>query len=111
MRSYYIEELNQQDMEKIKKSFKEKKLDNPLDNLYWLPLPQKFYTSEQKEHLSSCGPYYFPLELGKNWLKAELLIRASNKIRCQCITYATPEQREYLVQWINQLLAENQIFI
>lgn len=111
MRAYYIDELNKQDLEKIKNSFKQEKLNNPLDDLYWLPLPEELYTIEQKDHLSTCGPYYFPLELGKNWLKAELLIRASNKIRCQCINYASKEQREYLINWINQLLEKNQIFI
>ncbi|WP_456325584.1 hypothetical protein [Desulfonauticus submarinus] len=111
MRSYFIDELNSEEMEKITNTLKKQNLKQPVEGLYWLYLPENLYTPQQKEHLKTCGPYYFAIETGKNWLKLELLIRAEQKIRCACISYATQEQRDFLISFAENLLQELNIFI
>ena len=103
MRSYVIDELVAEDIKKISDSLKEKGFHSPLKDIFWIEVPENLLTSIQRDHLSSCGPYVFSLELVKNWLKLELLVRPTGRIRCSCISYATDAQRNYIINLIEQL--------
>jgi len=109
MRSYYIDEISQEDVQKFEDYLKYKNYHNPIDNIFWLPLPEDLLNEVQKGHLKECGPYYMALETGKNWLKLELLVRASGKIRCECIAYATPEQRDAVMEMLDNMLRNQDI--
>jgi hypothetical protein len=118
MRSYYIEDLYEADIEKIKNSLKAMELQGPIDGIYYLPLPEDLLQQEQKDHLNECGPYFMsleivegPSELSECQLKLELLIRARNKIRCSCVSYATPEQTQHMIGYIDQFIDELEISI
>jgi len=98
-------------MDQIKQSLNQKCSNQPIDNLYWINIPKKLYLPLQREHELSCGPYYFAIETGQHWLKAELLVRSSQKIRCECICYADKAQREYILNWMDQLLSQLNVSI
>lgn len=107
MKSYFIDELRKEEVERFEKSLKQKGYKNPITDIFWIEIPNDLLTMKQKEHLSSCGPYIFSVELGRDWIKVELLVRPTGKIRCQCISYATTEQRNYVISLIDNMLNSN----
>ena len=109
MRSYYIEEINQDHIKKFEEYLKDQGYQGPIDGIFWLPLPVDMLSERQSDHLQECGPYYLALETGKNWLKLELLVRARGKIRCECIAYATPAQREKMIDILDNMLRSQDI--
>jgi hypothetical protein len=46
------------------------------------------------------------VETGRDWVRLELLVRAKRILRCACIAYATPEQQEYMISYLENLLTE-----
>lgn len=113
MRSYILEDLSEDDLKKIAASLDEMQLRGPLDGIYYLPLPEDLFQAEQNAHKDDCGPYFMALELvsgpsemSECHVRLELLVRARNKIRCSCVTYATPEQRRHMIDYLDQFLDE-----
>ena len=111
MRMYVIDELRPKDVERVEKSLTRKKMGGTLDRFYWLPVPDELLGEEQKKHLQECGPYGFGLECENCKLTLELLVRARGKLRCSCIAYATPAQRKYVIEFLDKLLRELDIFV
>jgi hypothetical protein len=106
MKQYVVDELRPDDHRKLK-DFLDTHFAAPgFSGLYWVPLDEQFYADIQKSHLN-CQPYYFALELTSERLACEMLVRTNNRIRCQCIQYATEIQRNWLMQvvdaWFDRL--------
>ena len=118
MRCYVIEDLVEDDLKKIGAAMNELELRGPLDGIYYLPLPEELLQPEQVAHKDECGPYFMALELMEGAsdmsecrVNLELLVRARNKIRCSCVTYATPEQRRHMIDYLDQFLDELEIAV
>lgn len=115
MRTYLIEDLEDEDFKKVMDAFEELNLRGPLDGIYYLPMPEELLQQEQKDHLGECGPYFMALEfidgISENQLKLELLVRARHKIRCSCVTYATPEQRKHMIEYLDQFIDELEVSV
>jgi hypothetical protein len=118
MRSYLIEDLVEDDLKKIADALNELEMRGPLDGIYYLPLPMELLQQEQKNHLDECGPYFMALELVEGpsdmsecQVKLELLVRARNKIRCSCVTYATSPQRKHMIEYLDQFIEELEISV
>lgn len=115
MRNYLIEDIDDEDYEKIIKALDEIKVNGPLEGIYYLPLPEGLLQKEQQDHLAECGPYFMALEtikgISDNQLKLELLVRGRNKIRCSCICYATHEQRKHMIEYLDQFIEELEISV
>ncbi|WP_028575155.1 hypothetical protein [Desulfonatronovibrio hydrogenovorans] len=109
MRSYLIQEINNQDMPRILEKIKQEAFESPVEGLFWLALPGHLLSSEQSSHSADCGPHYMALETGPDWIKLELLIRCKQKIRCDCICYALPEQREHMINFLDQLIRNQDV--
>jgi len=105
VKSYLIDELTPQEIKKIKNSLKKMGLHSPIKDIFWFEVPEDILTSIQKKHLPSCGPFIFSLEIGDSWLKLELLIRATGKIRCSCISYANEVQRNYIIDVLEEIVS------
>ncbi len=100
MKQYVIDEIRPEDYKEIK-SYLDKNLGKPeLGNLYWLQLSQEVLTSRQAEH-ESCQPLCVALELEPDKLTCELLVRTRQRVRCDCIGYATSAQRNWIVDSID----------
>ncbi len=108
MRSYLVQDINSSDMAKIVEAIKQKSNKMPVEGLFWISLPEELLSEKQKEH-QDCGPHYLAIEVGDNWLKLELLVRCEQKIRCDCISYADPEQREYMIDFLDQLIRNQDV--
>ncbi len=106
MRSYYIDELTAEDIECIEARLTEKGFKGPIDGLYYIPFPMEMLNDEQQQHFPECGPYILALEIGKDWIKLELLIRGKGKLRCSCISYCTPEQRHQMIDFLDSFIHE-----
>jgi len=115
MRSYLIEDLVDKDCQAIVAAFEELGFRGPIDDIYYLPLPAELLQREQQEHLEECGPYFMALECIKkedeNSLKLELLVRGRKKMRCSCISYATPDQRAHMLEYLDQFIDELEVSI
>lgn len=118
MRSYLIEDLAEDDINKIGDALTELQLRGPLDGIYYLPLPKELLQPEQEEHLDECGPFFMALELiegasemSECQVKLELLVRARNKIRCSCVSYATAPQRKHMIEYLDQFIEELEISV
>jgi len=115
MRTYLIEDLIDEDYDKVIKAFDELELKGPINGIYYIPIPEKLLQQEQQDHLNECGPYFMALEsikdLSGNLLKLELLTRSRNKIRCSCISYATSEQRNHMIEYLDQFIEELEISV
>ena len=108
MKQYVIDELRPGEYEKIKASLDADYAVSGMDRLYWIPVAPELLTETQKLH-SDCQPFYFALELSPDRLACELLVRTNQRIRCQCIQYATESQRNWLLQVIDAIFERLEI--
>ncbi len=106
MRSFLIDEISPDNMEKLETWLKAQELQSAIDRLYHFPLPPKLLTAIQQEHAATCGPFYMAVETGQDWIKLELLVRAKQIMRCACIAYATSEQQEHMATYLENLLTD-----
>jgi hypothetical protein len=115
MRTYLIDDLNDKDYKTIIGAFDELGLRGSIDGIYYLPLPEELLQGEQKTHLGECGPYFMALEVvespDQNSLRLELLVRARNKIRCSCVSYADPSQRKHMIEYLDQFIEELEVSV
>ncbi len=116
MRAYLIEDIYDNNAQKIVTSLVELGFKGPIEGIYYLPLPEKMLEKEQRDHLGECGPYMMALEdidrVGDTHdFKLELLVRAKGRMRCSCVTYATPAQREHMINYLDDFIRELDIAV
>lgn len=115
MRIYAIEELYSTDAKRIAKALSEQGFAGPITGIFYLPVPEALYSEEQQRHAPECGPYIMALELTEHVeqcaFRLELLVRARGKLRCSCIAYATPAQREYMMNFLDRFIRELDISV
>ena len=100
MKHYVIDELRYQDYESVK-AFLDAHLEaSGIEGLYWHPIDESLLTNIQKSH-TACAPFCFALSLEENQLSCELLIRTKNSIRCDCMGYASEEQRNWIIRIVD----------
>jgi len=105
MRSFLIEEIPTQDMERLDSWLTEQNLKS-IDHLYHFHLPPRLLSPLQQEHEKDCGTFYMAVETGRDWVKLELLVRAKRILRCACIAFATPEQQAHMQAYLENLLQD-----
>lgn len=106
MKLYVIEDLTTDDLKAISQRLQAMELEAGLDGLYWLPVPEQYLSEIQQNHNDKCGPFAMALELLDDSLKMELLVRARNMLRCDCIAYAPPALQTHMMGYMDSLLAE-----
>jgi len=109
MRSYCLDEFVPGELERLAERLDSMGLSAGMDELYWLPVPHNLLTPIQKTHERECGPYVLALEILDESLRLELLVRARNKLRCDCVAYAEQELVEYIISYVHGLLDELKI--
>jgi len=96
MKQYVIDEIRHEDYKEINTYLVSNFGEPELGNLYWLPLPNEVLTPVQTSH-ESCRPFFVALELEPQKLICELLVRTRQRVRCDCIGYATTAQRNWII--------------
>ena len=110
MRQYVVDELRPNEVEKIREYLDKYCELSDIESLYWLRMPDDMLTPTQLEH-KDCQPHYAAVELGDKRVKIEMLIRSRQIIRCNCVRFATPEQRTFLLAFMDTMLTKTKITV
>jgi hypothetical protein len=103
MRAYLIDEIYPADMKKITGFLKENAMKSNMDNLFWIRIPDDILSETQFEH-HNCRPHVFAVELGRDWLKLELFVRSLETMQCTCPAYATPQQKDFIINFAHHMI-------
>ncbi len=102
MKQYVVDELRPGDHGALKNYLDEHLSLAGVDGLYWKTIDDTLLTRKQAAH-AQCVPFCFALALRPESLSCELLVRTKNRIRCDCMAYATVEQRNWIIQWMDDV--------
>ena len=110
MKQYVIDQLREKDFHKLEDYLDGNTEAGDLPGIYWVPLPETHYEKLQQEH-SDCQPFYFAINLDRQHISFELLIRTRSRLRCGCIQYASQEQRDYILNYADGLLEKLNLMV
>ena len=102
MKQYVVDELRPEDYAALKKYLDEQFGPVEMDGIYWLSVENDKLRDVQRQH-KDCRPHYLALDLEPGRLACELLVRTKNHVRCDCIQYATENQRNWLIELIDNI--------
>ena len=108
MRQYLIDEITFLERDNIDSYLKRTLKSGPLEGVYWLELPPDLLGPDQAGH-EECGPFYFTAIVENDSLRFEYLVRSANNMHCTCISWATPAQRQFLMDYADRLLLDEMI--
>ena len=108
MKQYVIDELRPADHGKIKAYLEAQFGPAEMGGIYWIPVEPSLHSETQASH-AACHPLFFALELSETALTAELLVRTKNRIRCDCICYATEDQFLWLIRVMDAIFERLEI--
>jgi hypothetical protein len=103
MKQYVIDGLRPQDYDRLKAYLDEHVPAAGIVGIYWLPLDESVLSPVQIDHCD-CGPHVVALKLEQNFLACELLVRTRKHMRCDCMAYATEDQRNWLIDQADAIL-------
>ena len=105
MKQYVIDELRLGDADKLASYLEQRFGPADLGGVFWIAIDSEYCSETQNSH-ADCKPHYFALELQESSLACELLVRTRERVRCDCITYATRSQRNWIIKVIDDIFAE-----
>ena len=108
MRSFYIDELSEVDVSKIRLLFEKKALSSLIEDIWWVEIPLDLLTISQRKRKDLC-PFVFTVELGASWLKIEFLIRSLKTLNREWQAFCTPTQRQYILSFVDNLIDDLEI--
>ncbi|MDW7771279.1 MAG: hypothetical protein SCH71_00150 [Desulfobulbaceae bacterium] len=108
MRQYFIDEISFLERDNIESYLKRTLKQGPIEGVYWLEMPDDLLGPAQKGH-EKCRPFYCSVVLEEATLRVEFLIRSSDNMHCSCIAWATADQREFILDFVDRMLAEELI--
>lgn len=103
MRHYFADEISRGDIEKIRNFLNENTFPSSIEGLYWVHLTEDLLDDVQYDH-KGCWPHCFAVELGKNSVKFEFLIRSRTSYKCSCCKYANPVQRDFIINFAEGMI-------
>ncbi|MDY6881103.1 MAG: hypothetical protein V2J25_07945 [Desulfatiglans sp.] len=105
MRSYLIDEISPQNMERVTRFLKEISISSGLSKIFWVPIPEDLLSAAQSDH-QDCHPHVFAVELGNDWIKFEFFVRNLKNMRCTCPGYSTESQRNYIISFAHCIIEQ-----
>ena len=105
MRQIVIDELSPLERDNLDSFLKRSLKPGPMLGIYWFVLPSDLHSDAQQGH-DDCGPFYLAVELEASRICFELLVRSTTNLHCSCIAYATPVQRQFILDFIDKMLEE-----
>lgn len=108
MRQFVIDELSTLERDNLESYLKRSLKPGPISGIFWLELPKDLLSDVQHDH-QKCSPFYCAIELEDNRLCFEMLVRSSTNLHCTCIAFATSVQRQFVLDFIDRMLDEEQI--
>ena len=108
MRQFVIDELSLLERDNLESYLKRTLAPGPLAGIFWIALPADLLAEAQRG-TAKCGPFYFAVEIEDARICFELLVRSQTNLHCTCIAYATESQRQFVLDFIDRMLVEEQI--
>ena len=108
MKQYVIDQLREDDYEKILGFLQKNGEVSEFGDIFWVNLPPDLYTEVQRKH-EKCRPFCFAVNLSVKQAAFEMLVRSREVLRCQCIAYADSKQRDYIIDFADRMLEELKI--
>ena len=108
MRQYYIDEISFLERDNIESYLKRTLKSGLIEGVFWLELPPDLLGPEQQGH-EKCSPFYLSVVLEENSMRCEFLVRSGDNLHCSCIAWATPAQRQFVIDFVDRLLDEEMI--
>jgi len=108
MKQYIIDDLRPGEYEKIKTYLDENAGPSKMDGIYWIQIDENILTDIQSEH-KECQPFYFAIEIETYRVSFELLVRTRSSIKCNCTSYATESQRNWIIQFADSIFEKLEI--
>jgi len=108
MKQYVIDELRPADYEALKKYLDEQFGPPEMGGIYWIPVATELLSDIQLHH-EECRPHFLALDLDPGRIACELLVRTKNRMRCDCIQYASEQQRNWLIELIDNIFKRLEI--
>ena len=105
MRQIVIDELSPMEHDNIDSYLKRTIKQGPMVGLYWIELSDDLLSESQLGH-EEHGPFHLAVELTNSAVKFELLVRSQTNLHCSCIAHATPVQRQFILDFIDRMVAE-----
>ena len=106
MRQYVLDEIGKEDMERAVRWLEERAERSSVEGLYWVNFPPDMLAPVQFKH-KECQPHCFAVEVGDDVVKFELLVRSRSSHRCRaCQVYASPQQRQFILDMADRLIME-----
>ncbi|KJR97606.1 MAG: hypothetical protein VR65_23670 [Desulfobulbaceae bacterium BRH_c16a] len=105
MRQIVIDELSPMERDNIDSYLKRTIKQGPMIGIYWIELPPDLLAEAQQGH-EEHGPFYLAVELTGSAVKFELLVRSQSNLHCTCIAHATAVQRQFILDFVDRMVAE-----
>ncbi|RUM37490.1 MAG: hypothetical protein DSY50_00190 [Desulfobulbus sp.] len=110
MRQYFIDELSFLERDNLDSYLKRTLKPGPIGGVFWLEVPPDLLAPPQQEH-PDCGPFYLSVILDDTSVRFEFLVRSSHNMHCSCISWATPAQRRFVMDFVDNMLEEELISV
>lgn len=108
MRQFVIDELSILERDNLESYLKRSLKPGPMEGIFWIELPADLLAEAQQGH-EECAPFYMAVDLEKKRICFEMLVRSKTNLHCSCIAWATDSQRQFLLDFIDTMLDEEQI--
>ncbi len=108
MRQIVIDELSPMEKDNIDSYLKRNLKQGPMIGLYWISITEELLAEAQRGH-EDCGPFYMAVEVAKDQVRFELLVRSHSNLHCTCIAFANPTQRQFVLDFIDTMLDDQKI--
>lgn len=99
-----FDQISAQTLKNVEKQLESLGLASSIPGIFWLAVPANFLSETQKEHFEECGPYMLAVEITDDRLVLETLVRASNRLHCNCMEPASAALQEHMTDYLNSLL-------
>ena len=108
MRQIVIDELSPMEQDNIDSYLKRTLKQGPMVGLYWMEIPPDLLSEAQQGH-EEHGPFYLAVEVTRDGVKFELLVRSQTNLHCTCIAHASSVQRQFVLDFMDKMLKEEMI--
>ena len=73
--------------------------------IFWVRFPENLLSDTQSGH-PDCHPYVFAIELGRDWIKAEYLVRSLKNMKCDAQAYCDSMQLDFVMAFIHRMISD-----
>jgi hypothetical protein len=103
MRYYLIDEISVTDIELLAGFLRDNATASGLNKVFWVKIPEDCLNETQCSH-TDCCPYFFALELGADYLKAEFFVRTLKGFNCMCTGFPDDAQARFIMRFVDEMI-------